>query len=274
MPRGRTACCRLVRCRTPSLYLLVDVDKTLAGMITSGPACHDRAETSLRPDIGMVAGMRQPPVQPGDPVTADDVDHAVTLAMATMSKGAAPDWHAAAAALEWDCWETVEHMSDDLFSYAAQLGPKRPPLTAPVPFRCYARRSGGPVGAIFADPDAGPHGLLQVFEASGALLSTMVAASKPDPGEPRPFGVADPACFAAAMGVVEVLVHTHDVAQGLGLAWTPPGELGRRALSRLSPMRPRTQRRGRPCCGRPGEASLRVGRRSPRGAGTPGRRPT
>jgi hypothetical protein len=54
---GRTACCRLVRCRTPSLYLLVDVDKTLAGMITSGPVCHDRAETSLLPDIGMVAGV-------------------------------------------------------------------------------------------------------------------------------------------------------------------------------------------------------------------------
>jgi hypothetical protein len=34
-------------------------------------------------------------------------------------------------------------MSDDLFSYAAQLGPKRPPLDAPVPFACHARRAGG-----------------------------------------------------------------------------------------------------------------------------------
>jgi hypothetical protein len=45
MPRGHTACCRLVRCRTPSLYLLVDIDKTLAGMITGLPVCHDLRET-------------------------------------------------------------------------------------------------------------------------------------------------------------------------------------------------------------------------------------
>jgi hypothetical protein len=45
-----------------------------------------------------------------------------------MSRGDAQGWHAAAGTLQWDCWGTVEHMSDDLFSYAAQLGlPWAPP---------------------------------------------------------------------------------------------------------------------------------------------------
>jgi hypothetical protein len=182
--------------------------------------------------------MPQPTPLSGNPVTAADVDQAVTSALNTMSKATASDWHAPAGTLDWDCWETVEHMSDDLFSYAAQLGPRNPPLKTPVPFMAYARRLGGPVAAIFADPDAGPDGLLQVFEASGALLSTMVSASTSPPEGPRPFGVTDPACFAAAAGVVEVLVHTHDVSQGLGLSWTPSGDLCRRALNRMFPDAP------------------------------------
>jgi hypothetical protein len=172
-------------------------------------------------------------------VTASDVDQAVTAAIGTLREAAAADWHTPAGTLDWDCWETVEHMSDDLFSYAAQLGPRNPPLKTPVPFACSARRPGGPEGAIWADPEAGPEGLLQVLEACGALLSTMVeAAGQPSPEGPRPFGVADPAGFAAAAGVIEVLVHTHDVAQGLGLPWLPPPDLCRRALGRMFPDSP------------------------------------
>lgn len=184
--------------------------------------------------------MRQPHLQPPPrgPVTAADVDHAVSLALTTLGKAEAPDWHAPAGTLEWDCWETVEHMSDDLFAYAAQLGPKRPPLSKPVPFACSARRLGGPRGAIFADPDAGPDGLLQVFEAAGALLTAMVATAVPVSAGPRPFGVEDPAGFAAAAGVVEVVVHTHDVSQTFGLSWAPTDDLCGRALGRMFPDAP------------------------------------
>ena len=174
----------------------------------------------------------------GDPVTAADVERAVALALAAIRMTADPDWQARAGTLEWDCWETVEHMSDDLFCYAAQLGPRKPPLKEPVPFACESRRPGGPAGAIFADRAAGPTGLLQVFEATGALLTAMVAASAAYPGDQRPFGVADPDGFAAAMGVAEVLVHTHDVTLGLGTAWAPPDQLCRRALDRLFPDAP------------------------------------
>ncbi|HEV2372772.1 MAG TPA: hypothetical protein VGS19_11435 [Streptosporangiaceae bacterium] len=176
--------------------------------------------------------------QPGGPVTAADVEQAVALALAGMRDALAADWHTRAGTLEWDCWETVEHMSDDLFGYAAQLGPRNPPLRDPVPFACAARRPGGPVGAISVGPGSGPAGLLQVFEATGALLATMVAASRPYPVGQQPFGVADPTGFAATIGVAEVLVHMRDVAQGLGIVWAPPGGLCRRALTRLFPDAP------------------------------------
>lgn len=179
------------------------------------------------------------PVTPqARPVTREDVEQAVTLALAAMRSADKPDWHARAGAPEWDCWETVEHMSDDLFAYAAQLGPKDPPLAEPVPFVCVPRRPGGPACAIYADPEAGPDGLMQVFEAAGALLAAMLAAAPEFPEPPRPFGVADPTCFAAAVGVAEVLLHTYDVAQGIKVEWAPPAGLCSRVLTRLFPDAP------------------------------------
>jgi hypothetical protein len=185
-----------------------------------------------------VTAMRDSRHELGDPVAAADVEQAVVLALAAMGPAVAADWHARAGTLNWDRWETIEHMSDDLFSYAAQLGPRNPPLTAPVPFGGESRRAGGPAGAIFADRAAGPAGLMQVFEACGALLAAMVAAPAVYPGNQRPFGVADPQPFAAAMGIAEVLVHTHDVTQGSGTVWAPQDELCRRVLDRLFPDAP------------------------------------
>lgn len=75
-----------------------------------------------------------------DSVTAADVEYSVRLAVATLRGAEAPDWDAKAGALEWDCWETVEHLADDLFSYAAQLGPESPPLDTHIPF-VWSRKS-------------------------------------------------------------------------------------------------------------------------------------
>ncbi|GAA3369899.1 hypothetical protein GCM10020367_14380 [Streptomyces sannanensis] len=40
------------------------------------------------------------------------------------------------------------------------------------------------------------------------------------------------------MGVVETLVHTHEMAEGLGLDWNPPADLCGRVLHRLFPDAP------------------------------------
>ncbi|MFD4996811.1 hypothetical protein [Streptomyces buecherae] len=183
--------------------------------------------------------MRLPTEAPRAPVTADDLERAVRHAVATLRQAPAAAWESKAGTLEWDCWETVEHLSDDLFAYAAQLGPAAPPLTGDVPFVWESRRPGGPANAIHADRAAGPDGLLQVLEASGALLVAMVRTKPPQVRAHHVFGASDPEGFAA-MGLVETLVHTHDLAEGLGLDWAPPADVCARVLTRLFPDAPRT----------------------------------
>ncbi|MFE4602514.1 hypothetical protein ACFRKE_16845 [Kitasatospora indigofera] len=175
------------------------------------------------------------PESPRSPVTADDVDRAVQLAVGVLRGApAAGDWDAPAGSLTWDCWETAEHLADDLFAYAVQLGPRQPPLTGEVPFVWERRSPAGPANAVHVDRAAGPEGVLQVLEACGALLVAMVRTAPAEVRAYHSYGIADPEGFAA-MGVVETLVHTHDLAEGLGLAWAPPAGLCARALARLFP---------------------------------------
>ncbi len=68
-------------------------------------------------------------------------------------------------------------------------------------------------------------------------MSAIIRASPPDLRAHHVFGVSDPAGFAA-MGVVETLVHTHDVATALEIGWTPDAGLSGRVLARLFPDAP------------------------------------
>lgn len=170
---------------------------------------------------------------------AADVTRAVRLAHETLTAAAHLDWRKPAGGLEWSCWETVEHMSDDLFAYAAQLGPATPSTSTHVPFGWQRRRPDGPPLTVFVDPAEGPPGLLQVFETCGALLAAMVDAAPPGRMSFHPYGPSDASGFAA-MGVVEILAHMHDVAAGLDLTWAPPADLCSGALQRLFPSAPST----------------------------------
>jgi len=63
-------------------------------------------------------------------------------------------------------------------------------------------------------------------------------AGRPPTGPPGP---ADYSRFSrlaagyAALGIVETLVHTGDMADGLGLSWSPPDGICARVLARLFP---------------------------------------
>jgi DinB superfamily len=167
-------------------------------------------------------------------VTAADVDDAVRLAISTLSGAPPADWDAKAGSLEWTCWETIEHIAGSLFYYAGQLA-----VTAPkaVRYGWAERRPDGPEVMIVADRAAGPSALLQVLQVCGAMLAAVVRTSPPDARAHHVFGRSDAEGFAA-MGVVETLVHTNDVVEGLGLAWTPPVDLCDRVLARLFPHAP------------------------------------
>lgn len=170
-------------------------------------------------------------------VTASDVDEVVALAIATLRKADPAAWDRMAGTMTWTCWETVEHLADDLFAYAAQLGPKSPPSKHWVPFQMSKRREGGPENSVHAEPGDGPEGLLEVLDACGAFLVAMVRTADPALRAHHGFGLSDPNGFAA-MGVVETLVHMHDLAEGLELVWEPPTDLCARTVARLFPDAP------------------------------------
>ncbi len=166
------------------------------------------------------------------PVTADDVLAAVASAVTALRAGADRDWWVPAGDLEWSCWETVEHVADDLVFYGAQLGV--PGYRTYLPLEALARHPGGEENAIRADPAAGPEGLFAVLTASAALLAAIVRVTPPDVTGHHSFGPADPEA-TAAMGVLETFVHTRDVALGLGVPWSPDPDLCARVLGRLLP---------------------------------------
>lgn len=168
------------------------------------------------------------------PVTADDVANAVRLAVEALADVPVDAWGRPAGSLTWTCWETVEHISDTLFYYAAQIGRTPPPEPGPAPFAWEKKHADGPAASLFADRDMGPTGLMQVLDACGALLTSIVRTTPSNARAHHVFGRADPEGFAA-MGVVEVLLHTHDIASGLDLPWHPPATLCEQVLARLFP---------------------------------------
>lgn len=133
------------------------------------------------------------------------------------------DWSVAAGDLDWTCRATAAHIADDLFSYAAQV------VARP-------RQGYLPIEAT-VDADATPDALVQSIVMCGELLRLAVSAASDDARAWHPNGTSDPDGFAA-MGIAEVLVHTHDITRGLDLRWAPPPELSAAVLARLFPHAP------------------------------------
>ncbi|MGX4691378.1 GNAT family N-acetyltransferase [Streptomyces sp. JNUCC 63] len=153
----------------------------------------------------------------------EQVEQAVADAVALLRTAVDRDWDGVRAGrLEWNCRRTAEHIASDLVNYAGRLAGR-------------AKDAGVPFG-VTLDQGTGNADVLDVIETTGALL---VAAVRTTPRKvrafhPYPFRSANREGFAA-MGVAEVLLHTHDIATGLRLAYEPPAELCEDVLTRLFP---------------------------------------
>jgi hypothetical protein len=169
---------------------------------------------------------------PTGPVTAGDLAAAVAGCVAALRAGVEADWSVRAGGWEWSCRDTAEHLADDLFYYAAQLGSGID--DHPLPLADAAAYPGGSVGSIRAAPDAGPDGLVEIVAACGALLVASVRVAEPGRRGFHVFGPAD-AEASAAMGILETVVHTHDITHGLDLPYRPDAGACARVLARLMP---------------------------------------
>jgi hypothetical protein len=133
------------------------------------------------------------------------------------------DWTVTAGDLSWTCMDTGAHVADDLFSYASQVLAQPGVGYLPIEARLEDR--------------ATPETMLQSVTMCGHLLRLAVNDAPATARAWHPYGTSDPDGFAA-MGIVEVLVHTYDIAQGLDLPWQPPPDLCAPALARLFPQGP------------------------------------
>ena len=155
-------------------------------------------------------------------VGGQHVEEAVAAMVAVLMPQGDANWQAPAGSLEWSCWKTAAHVAHDMASYAGQVA---------------ARATAGylPFDLVIA-PEASPREVLRVVSACGRLLSTTVANAGVGPVAWH-WGMSDAAGFAA-MGVAEALVHTYDITQGLGVAWSPPEPLSQLVVGRLLPDSP------------------------------------
>lgn len=128
-------------------------------------------------------------------------------------------WTTRAGELEWDCLTTVGHVAGALVSYSSKM-------VLPI--------SQGSASFTLGVSHKGPSNALDVLAASSAILTTVLGAAAPTAASWHPFGMAGPR-DCAAMGSVEILVHTYDICQGLDVDWQPPDHVAAPALAALFP---------------------------------------
>ncbi|MFV0135181.1 GNAT family N-acetyltransferase [Streptomyces sp. HMX87] len=151
------------------------------------------------------------------------VEEAVGCAVAALRAATDRDWdEPRAGGLDWSVRQTATHVAECLVGYAAQLAGRAG--DAYLPFE------------IGLDEGTGNEGTLRVVEAMGGLLAATVRTTPREVRafHPYPFRSANREGFAA-MGIAEVLLHTHDIAEGLGVDFAPPADVCEYVLTRIFP---------------------------------------
>ncbi|GIE35812.1 hypothetical protein Ait01nite_088570 [Actinoplanes italicus] len=155
-------------------------------------------------------------------MNADDLDTAVAEMLELLLPLRHHDWDVRAGELDWTCRETAAHVAHDLTAYATQLTSRADDAYLPLDLEVH--------------PGTAPGGVLRIVAACAGLLGAALRTAAPGTRAWH-WGPTDPSGFAA-LGVNETLIHTWDIAQGLGLTWTPPPDLCTAVLDRLFPDAP------------------------------------
>ncbi|WP_053718108.1 maleylpyruvate isomerase N-terminal domain-containing protein [Saccharothrix sp. NRRL B-16348] len=154
---------------------------------------------------------------------ADLVRTAATGCAAVLTTAADRDWSSPAGEVEWTCRATLDHIAVGQVGYAGML--------IAQPADRYV--------TLFSrlDPRAPIDRCLEALRIGGTLLASTIERTAPDVRAWHPWGRSDPSGFSA-MAVLELTVHSYDIAQGLGVDWTPPDEWCPPVVERLFPHAP------------------------------------
>jgi hypothetical protein len=155
-------------------------------------------------------------------VVPDDVRVTASACLSTLKRFADLDWDRPARDLEWSCRTTLAHILSALLFYSINL----------------ATRSTEPRPSGQADPSLPVAELLDALEGRAALLAEVCAAAPPGARGAHDWGSPDASRFAA-LACDEMIVHTSDIAAGLGTSFDPEHDICARVLARLFPWAPR-----------------------------------
>ncbi|MGH2630396.1 MAG: maleylpyruvate isomerase N-terminal domain-containing protein [Actinomycetota bacterium] len=154
-------------------------------------------------------------------VLPEDVRVAASVCRRVLEPVADADWDRRAGELEWSCRTTLAHVLSALLYYAINLTTRSTEL----------RYSGQ------TDPSLPIPELLDALEGRAAVLAEVCAAPPPGARGAHDWGLPDAPGFAA-LACDEMLLHTNDIADGLGADFDPPRDVCARVLTRLFPWAP------------------------------------
>jgi uncharacterized protein (TIGR03083 family) len=139
------------------------------------------------------------------------------------------DWGVQAGDLEWSARQTLDHIVDALGFYALTLASRVQDDRLPFETASIVYRG--------EEQAAAPSKLIAGMRAMAAVLADVIGAAPPTVRARHPGGLIEPAGFAA-LAAGEILVHTHDIAQGLQVPFRAPEDLCARVIHRLFPAAP------------------------------------
>jgi hypothetical protein len=145
------------------------------------------------------------------PFSGADLEALATAVAASWRSAADRDWSAPAGTLEWSCAATAVHVVDCVL--------------APAFFLASRRTDAYPAGGWTPPGDTPPAELAEALETVARITAAVVSGAREDVrailwGGPEP-RVGPPADFAPRAGL-ELALHAHDIAAGLGVALDVP----------------------------------------------------
>ena len=159
------------------------------------------------------------------PFTTADLRSAAVVCRQTLGPVVDRVWSVPAHGLEWDCRATLDHVCDCLAFYAHDLAGRIQVVEG-------AARDG------YATAD--PAELIRTVEILAEVLCLVADGSPAEVRAFHPWGMADAEGFLA-MGAIEVLLHTWDIAMAHGVPLAPPdqvADVAAKIVARLFPWAP------------------------------------
>ena len=155
----------------------------------------------------------------GDVIEPEDVVAAAELASAALAPHVDADWSVRAGDLTWDVERTVVHFVGAVAKYSLYLA-SRTTRFIPLGYQPF--------------PDATHDDLVSSITPSAQALANVATATPPGAVAYHSTGMQDASGWIA-MACTEVLVHTYDACQGLGVSFEAPAHLAQRILARTHP---------------------------------------